>query len=178
MNVTNERNSLHTSALGWTREKQRNLSGAVGSRLEKFHAMSRSARPKTTALTRPSFSASALHETGNQICTRAYSHDSFCAKYSRSQSIVNWYAIHIHRIAGVEDLFQKLISIARKIISSALHYLFSVSWLLWNSINRSRKNDLSISFLSYSLLLQMFFFFLFCEITEANKFPLRYNAIK
>lgn len=65
-----------------TREKQRDLSGAVGSRLEKFHAMSRSARPKTTALTRPPFSASALHETGNQICTRAYSWLVPRAKYS------------------------------------------------------------------------------------------------
>lgn len=56
------------------REKQRDLSDAVGSWLEKFHAiLSRSARPKTIALTRPPFSANALHETGNQICTRAYS---------------------------------------------------------------------------------------------------------
>lgn len=85
--ITNGRNErgiflFPSHFAGRTGKKQRDFSGAVGSRLEKFHAMSRSARPKTTALTRPPFSASALHETGNQICTRAYSWLVLRAKYS------------------------------------------------------------------------------------------------
>lgn len=93
-NVTsgrNERSSSLPSAFlaRRTRKKQRDLSDAVGSWLEKFHAiLSRSARPKTIALTRPPFSANALHETGNQICTRAYSMTR-SARNIRSQAIVN-----------------------------------------------------------------------------------------
>jgi len=87
-------------------------------RLEKSYATStaytsvRKLRPVNAAFPR----ARAPHETGNQICTRAYARET-----SRSQLVVNRYTafhvcIHIHasQRASRELVFRKLVSLGNK----------------------------------------------------------------